>query len=200
MKSTIAIFQRGGHLKVINNQKQQSYRKQTSRWKKVTGTEKLNKEGKVEVTVIILTSYRKTKTTISKWGSVRAPEHLPGMRCGPQAWLPVHGPSVTGLLGSEAQPRPWLHPQQHRPPTPPRCLSPSETSPWGNHPGGPPGLAAPPLDDPPCFAGCKHYAPRPLALTGPALYSLQALGCQDHLLTHPVAQTTPPSPEPALAL
>lgn len=94
MKNTTAIFQRGGHLKVINNQKQQSYSKQTSRWKKVTGTEKLNKEGKVEVTVITLTSHRKTKTTVSKWGSVRAPEHLPGTRRGPQAWLPVQGPSV----------------------------------------------------------------------------------------------------------
>ena len=51
-------------------------------------------------------------------------------------------------------------------------------------PWGPPRLAAPPLDDPLCFAGCKHCAPRPQALTGPSLYSLQAPGCQDHLFTH----------------
>lgn len=129
----MAILQRGGHFKVINNQKQQSYRKQTSRGKKATGTEKLSKEGKVEVMVITLTSYRKTKTTISKWGSVCAPEHLPGTSWWSSGLAACPGPLCLLTHQSLAC---WL--QKPRPaPAPPPPALPRPTSPSGTSPLGP---------------------------------------------------------------
>lgn len=44
--------------------------------------------------MIILTSYRKTKTTISKWGQYVLLNICQEQAGGPQAWLPVQGPSV----------------------------------------------------------------------------------------------------------
>lgn len=96
----------------------------------------------MEVTGITLTSYRKTKTAVSKWGSVCTPEHLPGTSRWSSGLAACPGPlcllTHQSLAWRVQKPHPAL-----APPPAPAYL------PLGRPPQGPPGLAAPPLDDPP---------------------------------------------------